>query len=656
VDEHSAVAGRRLVVAAGLATTLLTVALALSRPAVLVQLDNRIYDALVRSLPPTPPSERVAIVDVDERSLSMVGQWPWRRDVIARLITTLRDLGAAVVAFDIVFAEPDRYEAAAAMPPAGAADAALVSALRQGGVVLGYAFSFGQPHHGSQRCLLHPIAVPVVQAHGGTVDPPVFHAATATCGLPALAEAAGGSGFLNAVPDPDGVLRRVPLLVGYDGHLYPGLGLAAAMAADHASAVALRTLNVNAASLVLDGAAVPLDGRSNLLLRFRGGKRSFPYVSAADVLEGKAPAATIKNAVVFIGATAPGIREIVSTPFDTLVAGVEVHATVADNLLRRDFLARAPDALTFELMAILIAGSAIALLASRAGLQWTSLSGLALLAALWPLARLMLERDGHYFSPIFPAIAVVASLSAVLVGSFFQERRRAVEAVGEKELARRLMVQSLLSLIEIRDADTGGHSRRTQRYSRLLAEQLRDHPAFRAYLTPARINLLTSLAPLHDIGKVGVPDQLLNKPGPLTRDEYEEMKKHPDYGLSVITTAQRNAGAADDAILAMVREIVYTHHERWDGKGYPRGLEGKQIPIAGRMMAIVDVYDALTSSRCYRPAMSHDTALTVLRDGSGSHFDPVVVDAFLRVAPHLQDAATHAAVLGGSTAEHVALS
>src|SRR6185295_19655186 len=148
------------------------------------------------------------------------------------------------------------------------------------------------------------------------------------------------------------------------------------------------------------------------------------------------------------------------------------------------------------------------------------------------------------------------------------ERGHAIRAGRQRTTTERLMVQTLLSLTEARDEETGRHSRRTQRYARLLAEQLAAHPMFHDYLTPQRIELLARLAPLHDIGKVGIPDRLLNKPGNLTGDEFEEMKRHPARGRDVIARAEREVGAADDAILSMAKEIVYTHHERWDGSGY----------------------------------------------------------------------------------------
>jgi response regulator RpfG family c-di-GMP phosphodiesterase len=124
------------------------------------------------------------------------------------------------------------------------------------------------------------------------------------------------------------------------------------------------------------------------------------------------------------------------------------------------------------------------------------------------------------------------------------------------------------------------------------------------------------------------------------------MQKHPGYGLNVITTAQSNAGAQDDANLDLAKDNVYTHHERWDGKGYPRGLKGDQIPVAGRLMAIVDVYDALTTRRRYRQPLSHDQAVELIVNGYGTHFDPDVVDAFLRTAPMMRDVAMEVARIG----------
>jgi response regulator RpfG family c-di-GMP phosphodiesterase len=239
-------------------------------------------------------------------------------------------------------------------------------------------------------------------------------------------------------------------------------------------------------------------------------------------------------------------------------------------------------------------------------------------------------------SPLYPSIGLTLSLATMTGVGFSVERRRADRAGEETASARRLLIQSLLSLTGIRDAETGRHSERTQKYAKVIAERLAMHSDFRQYLTAERIELLATLAPLHDIGKVGVPDAVLNKPGGLTPEELEEMRRHPRYGREVIERAEKAAGVQDDLTLSIAKDIVYTHHERWDGSGYPEGLGGPDIPIPGRVMALVDVYDAVTTRTLYQPSMPHDDAVAFIRKGAGTHFDPAVVEAFVAVAPTLQ--------------------
>ncbi len=617
---------RRRVLLCGLATTLVIAVLSLYRPLFLANLEYGAYDTLIRTARTRPPSGQIVIVDVDERSLSAIGQWPWRRDRIGTLVARMRELGASTIALDIIFAEADRYDGTGVPPDEGLADT-----LRAGGVVLGYALTFDERPGQSTACVQHPLPLAVIRRGADQVDDPFFQATGAICSLPILTEAADASGFLNAAPDPDGLLRRVPLLMALDGRVHPGLALATVVEASRTRDVGLQVINVNAASLLLDSRTVPLDGKSNLLLRYRGGKRTFPYVSAADVLSGRTPAGTFKDKIVFVGTTALGTREVVATPIDTLFAGVEVQATVADNLLQQDFIQRPEYGAMAETQTVLGLGIVAALLVGRLGLAWGGLGVALCLAGVWGGA-VGLMSAGTFLSPVFPTLGLISALATMAVAQFTLERRRADQAGKDKVTSQRLMVQTLLSLTEVRDAETGRHSRRTQEYTRALARQLATHAEFRAYLTPERIDLLASLAPLHDIGKVGVPDRLLNKPGALTAEEFVEMRKHPGHGRDVIVHAERDVGTSDDAILAMAKDIVYTHHEKWDGTGYPQGLRGANIPIVGRLMALVDVYDALTTRRVYREAMSHDDAVAFIVAGKGTHFDPSVVDAFLEIS------------------------
>ncbi len=187
-----------------------------------------------------PPGKRVVIVDIDERSLTTLGQWPWRRDVIGRLITRLRDMGAAVIGMDIIFAETDRLEIREEGSPHASPDQLLADVLRQGKVILGYGLTFDPAGRDRTDCILHPAVVAVVHPPEETEQLPYFHATGAVCSLPLLAEAAGASGFLNAAPDADGILRRVPLIAELDGRLYPSLALASVKAATGARDLTLR--------------------------------------------------------------------------------------------------------------------------------------------------------------------------------------------------------------------------------------------------------------------------------------------------------------------------------------------------------------------------------------------------------------------------------
>lgn len=199
----------------------------------------------------------------------------------------------------------------------------------------------------------------------------------------------------------------------------------------------------------------------------------------------------------------------------------------------------------------------------------------------------------------------------------------------ELNITRDASILGLASLAETRDNETGGHILRTQNYVRALAEKMRENPRYKDELTPEVIELLYKSAPLHDVGKVGIPDNILLKPGKLTDEEFAIMKQHPQIGADALQVAEDQLGS--NSFLKIAREISLTHHEKWDGSGYPNGLSGEAIPLSGRLMAVADVYDALISKRVYKPAFSHEKARDIIVEGKGSHFDPGVVDAFLAI-------------------------
>ncbi len=203
------------------------------------------------------------------------------------------------------------------------------------------------------------------------------------------------------------------------------------------------------------------------------------------------------------------------------------------------------------------------------------------------------------------------------------------EKTREVRLTQAVMIESLATLAEYRDPETGGHIKRTQNYVKALAMHLRGHPRFRGLLDEEAIELLYLSAPLHDVGKVGVRDHILLKTGRLDEAEFHEMQKHTIYGHDALRITEEKLGQS--TFLRLAREIAYTHQEKWDGSGYPRGLKGEEIPLSGRLMALADVYDALISKRVYKPPMPHDDAVRIILDGKGRHFDPDVADAFSKL-------------------------
>jgi putative two-component system response regulator len=220
-------------------------------------------------------------------------------------------------------------------------------------------------------------------------------------------------------------------------------------------------------------------------------------------------------------------------------------------------------------------------------------------------------------------------------------------------------ILAMASLSETRDTDTGNHLRRTQNYVRLLAQHMKSKPEYEDYLNDEVVDVLYRCAPLHDIGKVGIPDRILLKPGKYTEDEYEFMKRHPALGREALESAQRVAGSAAVQLggpadfFEIAKDIVYSHHEKWDGSGYPQGLQGKQIPIPARLMSIADVYDALISPRVYKPAMLHTKAVEIIVEGRGGFFAPELVDAFLELQHAFQNIAHRYADSEAELAEKV---
>lgn len=256
---------------------------------------------------------------------------------------------------------------------------------------------------------------------------------------------------------------------------------------------------------------------------------------------------------------------------------------------------------------------------------------------------LVLGAVDYVTKPINPPVLmarVATHLRLKAVSDFLRDKNEYLE----QEVARRthdvMVVQevtilALTSLAEARDNETGNHIRRTQHYVKVLADHLKDHPRFAGELDEERRRLLYQSAPLHDIGKVGIPDSILLKQGRLTPEEFEVMKTHTTIGRDAIQSAEDHLGI-NVPFLRLAKEMAYCHQERWNGTGYPEGRVGEDIPLSARLMAVADVYDALISRRVYKKGMPHEQAVQLIKNGRGIDFDPDIVDAFLMLQGEFQ--------------------
>lgn len=223
------------------------------------------------------------------------------------------------------------------------------------------------------------------------------------------------------------------------------------------------------------------------------------------------------------------------------------------------------------------------------------------------------------------------AVTVFIIGLYMNQEDPHLHTLSEYH---RETVMSFANLVENRDGNTGGHIKRTSRYVRLIADELYSHRYYDDVLTSDYINDLVKAAPMHDIGKIGVPDAVLRKPGRLTDEEYEQMKLHSAKGGDIIRESFRNLGNEDYRRMAF--EVARYHHEKWNGKGYPDGLKRKDIPLSARIMAVADVFDAISENRCYREAMPMDKCFEIIAQGSGQDFDPIIAEVFIEARPKVE--------------------
>lgn len=628
-----------LLLAGGIVTLCILTVLVL-RPDLYQHIEHKAYDVLLSQTNLRPPGKTPVLVAIDDFSLARLGQWPWPRHVLAQVVSRLHEAGARIVVLDLVLSTRDPTSPAIVLkdllhdvaldrdaPPASLLnhDLVLAQAMSGGPTILGYKLLFTPLAGDAPPCNIEPVLPDAPLPR--TLTP---HAAQdAICPLSVLAEAQAGAGFINALPDSDGVLRRIPLIARHGRNLLPSLTLAAIWVQGKVTPTPGE--NLDGGFILLGKNRVALDPRGNVLLRYRGPRGTFPTHSVVDILNGPLPDLTDRVAIV--GPTAAGLGDNQVTPLDRVFPGIEVHATALDNLLQQDALIRPAWAEGAEACAVLILGLFSSLLLTVAG-PLTCILGLTGGGfGLWQASLWLLNGPGYWLSPLSPILLLVANTIALSLLKHGLEERTVRIRSQQLLQAQDATILSLTALAETRDPETGGHIKRTREYVLVLAEALASKPKYRHVLDPETIDLLHKSAPLHDIGKVGIADHILLKPGPLTAMEWREMQRHTTLGAETLAQAERLAfDRSNRSYLSLAREIAHSHHEKWDGTGYPLGLKGEAIPLGGRLMALADVYDALISKRTYKDAMSHVEAVEIIKASRGTQFDPDVVDAFLESA------------------------
>lgn len=430
-----------LVLFTGALLTAILAGLYFTQPLILSYLDNKAYDIMLRGSKPASPSDVPVIVDLDEKSLEQFGQWPWPRYRVALLLARIRQAGAMAVGLDILFSEPDRTSLErikkdmhrdlqvevnfSGIPQALLNnDQVLAKVLGQGKNILGYFFNFDSSTT-SNSVINVPALEPIVVQKPNAPDlaQALVQASGAVTPLPLFTNQAVSAGFFNTVADNDGQLRRTPLLIACADKIYPNLSLALLRTVFDNAQVMVKLNSAGLESIRLEKQVIPVDSSGRMLIKFPGPRKTFKYVSAADVLNNNIPADSLQNKIVLVGTSAAGLKDLRSTPLDPVYPGVEAHASIIDNILRKDYIHRPDWAPGLEFCLILAVGLLFTLMLAWTRARWVLPLAIICAMGIWQGAVYLFQSAQLFVSPVYPEILLIAQVSGLSLVKFFSEER-----------------------------------------------------------------------------------------------------------------------------------------------------------------------------------------------------------------------------------------
>jgi len=595
-------------------------------------LDYRLYDTLVGLHKSGKKSTNsVVIIDIDDASLKKFGQWPWPRIVNAKLIGQVSLFNPSVIGVNIIFSEKDRtspiniqhfyeeffnYKIEMPSLPVGLKDNDLIltESLANSQSTLSIYLSEEKISSSSECWDLR------TYGYDFTNIKTSLSANFALCNHINIQKSIDSLGFVNAEVDADGLFRRMPLFINYQSRLIPSFALATLFNIDSLS----EKKEKNRFSIL--GHNVKMDRDSYVLLNFNS--TSPKQISAIDILENRVPREMIQGKIVLIGSSATGIDNGKLLANHQNISNTMIHGTLIENILNDDLYVQpvlykeVNLYLSFFLSLIMV----IFLYKRWYILIFFFFSSIITLSTIW----VTLLYFNHIYISIgylwFPFLTFFFTMSISFILLNEKEQKKAHQALLQSHSAT---VDSMTLLATIHDDETGAHILRTKNYVKLLADYFYKKKMYRNVLTPTYINFIYEAAPLHDIGKIGIPDAILKKPGKLTEGEFEVMKTHSLLGKNVIQNTLTFYDKND--FLKVAYNIAFYHHEKWDGTGYPNGLKGNEIPIEAQFMTLADVYDALISKRRYKKAFSFEEAESIIFESEGTTYSPEIIKAFVEL-------------------------